>query len=429
MGALYLIILVGLFMIGLPVAISLGSTAMILSLLERGSEFSPNILIQRATYGVNNFLLLSIPFFLYAGKIMNIGSITTRIFSFASALVGSLKGGLGHVNIVASLIFSGMTGTATSDVAGLGAIELKAMKEAGYEDDFAIAITGVSSTIGPIVPPSVPLVIYGLMTGVSIGSILIAGLIPGFLMAVAMMIYVELYAVTHKMERGGKFDFRIAWSSFKSAFLSLLTPLIIIGGILSGVFTPTEAAAVAALYATFLTVFIYREVSFRQFMRVLKETVQDTGTIMFIAAMAMTYGYLITRSNIAVEMADAISTISTNPYVIGLILLVFLLFVGCFLESIAAITILAPVFLPVLAKSSIDPLHFGIVMVLTLMIGLLTPPFGMVLFILNRLTGVPLSRIVKKILPFLIPLLIVDLVIVFFPGIVTFLPNLIFRKG
>ena len=245
MGIWYLVILIAAFLIGIPVAISMGGSAAILMILERGlGAFRPEVIAQKSVYGLNNFLLLSIPLFLYAGKIMNTGNITSRIFDFAKSTVGWLRGGLGHVNIIASVIFAGMTGTATSDAAGLGAIEIKAMREAGYEDDFTFAVTGVSSTIGPIIPPSIPLVIYGLMTGCSIGALLIAGIVPGILMAIAMMIYVEIYAVRHHFPKGERFRISVVWRTFRRAFLSLLTPVIIIGGILSGVFTPTELSLI-----------------------------------------------------------------------------------------------------------------------------------------------------------------------------------------
>lgn len=375
MGIWYLVILIAAFLIGIPVAISMGGSAAILMILERGlGAFRPEVIAQKSVYGLNNFLLLSIPLFLYAGKIMNTGNITSRIFDFAKSTVGWLRGGLGHVNIIASVIFAGMTGTATSDAAGLGAIEIKAMREAGYEDDFTFAVTGVSSTIGPIIPPSIPLVIYGLMTGCSIGALLIAGIVPGILMAIAMMIYVEIYAVRHHFPKGERFRISVVWRTFRRAFLSLLTPVIIIGGILSGVFTPTEAAAIAAVYATVLTVFVYKEVDFKTLKSVLWETLRDSGTIMMICFCASLYGYMITRSKIAEHLASAIAQVSTNPYVITLLLVAFLLVVGCFMENLASITILAPVFLPVLVNSGIDPLAFGIIMIITLMVGLLTPP-------------------------------------------------------
>lgn len=425
MGAIYFFLLLALFLIGIPVAFALGGTSILLTIIERGfSGFNPAFLGQKAAYGLNNFLLLAVPLFLYTGKVMNTGRITKDIFSFAKSIVGSLHGGLGHVNIVSSVIFAGMTGTATSDAAGLGAIELQAMKEAGYEPDFSVAVTGASSTLGPIIPPSLPLVIYGMMTSVSIGGLLVAGIIPGALMTLAMMIYVEYYAMRHNMPKEGKFSFKVLIKEFGKAFFALLTPVIIIGGILTGVFTPTEAAAVAALYATLLTL-IRREISLKDLIPILKETLEDSGAILMIVCIAQVFGYMVTRSGVAADLANLIGSISTNPYVVSILLIIFLLIIGCFLEATAAITILAPTIMPILAASSIDPMHFGVIMVLTLMIGLLTPPFGIVLFILQRQSGLSQNRIVKATLPFLIPLLAVDILLVFFPGLVTWLPSLI----
>ncbi|MFR9189570.1 MAG: TRAP transporter large permease [Anaerotruncus massiliensis (ex Togo et al. 2019)] len=420
MGIWYLVILIAAFLIGIPVAISMGGSAAILMILERGlGAFRPEVIAQKSVYGLNNFLLLSIPLFLYAGKIMNTGNITSRIFDYAKSTVGWLRGGLGHVNIIASVIFAGMTGTATlTRRASARSRSRRCARRATGR--LHLAVTGVSSTIGDhpaehsaghLRPDD------RLLTG----ALPIAGT-KAILMAIAMMIYVA-YAV--RTIQGERFRISVVWRNFRRAFLSLLTPVIIIGGILSGVFTPTEAAAIAAVYATVLTVFVYKEVDFKTLKSVLWETLRDSGTIMMICFCASLYGYMITRSKIAEHLASAIAQVSTNPYVITLLLVAFLLVVGCFMENLASITILAPVFLPVLVNSGIDPLAFGIIMIITLMVGLLTPPFGMVLFVLCKVGDIPLERMVKAVLPFLPPLLIVILLLSFFPQIITFLPNLL----
>ncbi len=423
---LYIGVLMVFFLTGLPVAFGLGGTSIVLTLIERGADnFSSLFLAQRATYGLNNFLLIAVPLFLYTGKIMNTGSITNKIFTFAESLVGWTKGGLGHVNILSSVLFAGMTGTATSDAAGLGAVELAAMKKEGYSSEFSVAVTGASSTLGPIIPPSLPLVIFGMMTNTSIGRLLISGLVPGVIMALAMMLYVELYAHRHHMKRRSRFSIRRVLHCGKVSFFALLTPLIIIGGILSGIFTPTEAAAVAAVYATIVT-FVGKDISLKEYYGVLKETVVDTGVILLIVAMAQVFGYMVTKANVATSLATALTSFSTNRIVVGLLLIVFLLIVGCFLEATAAITILASTLLPIATAVGIDPIQFGVIMVLTMMIGLLTPPFGIVLFILQRLSGLSTTKIAKATLPFLIPLLAVDVLLLIFPGITTWLPSLCF---
>jgi tripartite ATP-independent transporter DctM subunit len=422
----YVGVLFLLFALAVPVAFALAGTAIILTVMERGLSFNAGFFVQRAVSGLDNFLLLSVPFFLYTGRVMNAGGITERIFRFARALVGSMRGGLAQVNIMASIIFAGMSGTAVSDAAGLGTIVIKAMREAGYKDDFSVAITAASSTIGPLIPPSVPLVIYALMTGVSVGGILLAGLIPGLIMGVALMIYVAIYARVKGLPAGEAFSGRELVASFKGGLPALLTPVIIVGGIISGIATPTEASAVAAVYATLLALFVYRATSLKGIFSIAKATVIDTGTIMLIVSMAMIYGYLVTRAGITSAMASGIASISTDPIVVMLLLVGFLMIVGCFLEGTAAIIILSPVLLPVMIATGIDPLHFGVVMVLTLMLGLLTPPFGMVLFVLARISGVPLHVIFKAVLPFLVPLLLVVLLLIIFPPIVTFLPSIAF---
>jgi tripartite ATP-independent transporter DctM subunit len=421
----YVVLLLGLFTLAVPVAFALAGTSIVVTLIERGVDFNPAFMVQKAVSGIDNFMLLSVPFFIYAGKVMNVGGITVRIYAFARSIAGSLRGGLAQVNVVASIIFAGMTGTAVSEAAGLGTVVMKSMREEGYDEEFAVAVIAASSTIGPIIPPSVPMVIYALMANVSVGGMLVAGLVPGLLMGAALMLWVAAFAVRNKLPKGERFRLARVWTSLREGFLPLLTPGILIGGIVSGVFTPTEAAAIGALYATILAVFVYREVKWRDLVEIMRSTVVDTGVVMLIVSMAMIYGYLVTRAGLTVRMVEGISSVSRDPYVVGLLILGFLLIVGCFLEATAAIIILTPVLIPIMQVSGIDPLAYGVVIVLTMMIGLLTPPFGMVLFVLNRITGISLHRIVVAVTPFLVPLLAVDLLLLFFPALVLWLPRLL----
>jgi tripartite ATP-independent transporter DctM subunit len=421
----YVLVLLAMFIAAVPVAFSLAGTSIIITLIERGVGFNPAFMVQKAVSGIDNFMLLSVPFFIYAGKVMNVGGVTHRIYAFAKSLVGSLRGGLAQVNVVASIIFAGMTGTAVSEAAGLGTVVLKSMREEGYKEDFSVAVIAASSTIGPIIPPSVPLVIYALMANVSVGGILMAGLIPGLLMGGALMLWIAVLARRKGLPSGAPFSLRTVWSTFKDGFLPLMTPVLLIGGIVSGVFTPTEAAAIAALYATFLSVVVYRAVSLRELAEIARSTVVDTGVIMLVVAMAMIYGYLVTRAGLTDAMVQWMAGVSTDPIVIGLIIIGFLLIVGCFLEATAAIIILTPVLLPVMQASGLDPMHMGVIIVLTMMIGLLTPPFGMVLFVLSRISGVSLHRIVVAVLPFIIPLVAVDILLLFFPVLVLLVPRLV----
>ncbi|HSV16793.1 MAG TPA: TRAP transporter large permease [Casimicrobiaceae bacterium] len=422
----YVVLLLALFALSVPVAFALAGTSIVVTVLERGFDFNAAFMVQKAVSGIDNFMLLSVPFFIYAGKVMNVGGITVRIYAFARAIAGSLRGGLAQVNVVASIIFAGMTGTAVSEAAGLGTVVMKSMREEGYDEEFAVAVIAASSTIGPIIPPSVPMVIYALMANVSVGGMLVAGLVPGLLMGAALMAWVAAFAIRKKLPRGAPFRLAAVWHALRDGFLPLLTPAILIGGIVSGIFTPTEAAAIGATYATLLAVFIYREVSWRDLGEIMRSTVVDTGVVILIVSMAMIYGYLVTRAGLTLAMVEWIGGISRDPTIVGLLILAFLLIVGCFLEATAAIIILTPVLLPIMTVSGIDPLAYGVVIVLTMMIGLLTPPFGMVLFVLNRITGVSLHRIVVAVAPFLVPLIAVDLLLLFFPSLVQWLPRLLF---
>jgi tripartite ATP-independent transporter DctM subunit len=423
---LFIGVLIFLFLTGLPLAFALGITGLVFMVLTWGTSVNVGIIAQRLFYGVNNFVILAIPLFILVGKLMNTGGITDRIFRFANLLVGHWRGGLGQVNVLASMIFAGTSGLAVADTAGLGIVEIKAMRDAGYDDDFSAAITGASSTVGPIIPPSVPLVIYGILANASIGRLLIGGLVPGILVGLLLMAMVAFYALRKGYPVSKKSSRRELWAGLKKAIGPGLTPFILIGGMLSGMFTPTEAAAIAVLYAFILSFFVYREITLRDFWRLLKETAVETAIITFIIACAMFYGWVLIRSRVPIVLLEAFTSVSTNPLVVLFILNLFLLLIGCFMDTTAAICILVPILAPLLAKVGIDPVHFGLIMVLNLMIGLLTPPYGMNLFILSKITGLSPLRIARSSLPFFIPLLVALAIITIFPPVVTFLPNLIF---
>jgi tripartite ATP-independent transporter DctM subunit len=414
-----------LLIIGVPVAISLAGSSLIYVMLE---GVQPHLVVlHRMIGGIDSFPLLAIPFFIMAGSLMNSGGITNRIYDFALALVGWLKGGLGHVNVVGSVIFAGMSGTAVADAGGLGNIEIKAMRDHGYSVDFAVGITGASSTIGPIIPPSLPFVIYGVMANTSIGKLFAAGVIPGLVMALTMMIMVTYYAHTRGWHRDAKFSIVALWATFKRAFLPLLTPIILIGGMTTGVFTPTEAAIAATVYAIFLGMGVYRTLSFKKLIKVSMETAETTALILLIVAGASIFGYLITLTKVTDNVSALVLSVTTQPWAILLLVNIFLLIVGCFMETIAAITILVPVLLPLMTKIGVDPVHFGLIMVLNLMIGLLTPPVGMVLYILARVANISFERATKACLPFLVPLLVSLALVTYWPSMVMFLPNLFYK--
>ncbi|WP_340108141.1 TRAP transporter large permease [Pikeienuella sp. HZG-20] len=423
--SLFLGVLVLLFVVGIPAAFALGLTSLIVTGFERGFDAIPyTIVAQRMVYGVNSFPLLAIPFFILAGKIMNTGGITDRIFDFARRLVGRLQGGLGQVNIAASIIFSGMSGSAVADAMGIGQIEIQAMRKAGYPDDFSVGVTAASAAIGPIIPPSIPLIIYAVMANVSATALLIAGILPGLLMGLLMMIVVAILARRRNLPTERWEGFALLLTSFIVAIPPLVTPAIIIGGMWSGVFTPTEAAAIAAVYALLIAMVFYREMSLPQLFTILRETMRESAIILLIVAAASLYGWLLVFTQIPQQMVQVVNELSLGPVGLLLIINLFLLVIGLFMETNAAITIFTPMLLPLALAVGVDPVHFGIIMVLNLMLGLLTPPVGMLMFAVAKVANVPMNKALVAIAPFYIPLVLSLLLVTFVPQISLLLPSL-----
>jgi C4-dicarboxylate transporter DctM subunit len=374
---------------------------------------------QRMYASTTSFTLLAIPFFILAGNLMNTGGITERIFRFARALVGHIWGGLGQVNVIASMIFSGMSGAAVADAAGLGMIEMKAMKDNGYEWRFSAAITAASSTIGPVIPPSIPLVIYGHLTEVSVSRLFLAGVIPGVLMGLALMVAVYFISKHRQYPRDQRAALKEILISGKEAALPLLTPAIIVGGILSGQFTPTEASVVACLYALILGLVVYRSISIKELPAV------HTIRIMFIIAAAGFFGWLLILHRIPVQVITGLTTFSSNPIVVMLLIILVLLIFGCFLEGIAVLLITIPIFQKIIIHFAIDPVQFGVVMTLASMIGLLTPPVGMCLYAVSSITGLSIGELTREMWPYLLGIFLVLLAVAFIPSISLWLPNLV----
>jgi TRAP-type C4-dicarboxylate transport system permease large subunit len=449
---------------GIPVAIGMAGACLIYLLIEGNPP--PFVVIHRMVSGIDSFPLLAVPFFILAGNLMNYAGITTRIYNFALALVGWAKGGLGHVNIVGSVIFAGMSGTAVADAAGLGTIEIKAMREHGYDAEFAVGVTAASATLGPIIPPSLPFVIYAMFANVSVGSLFLAGLLPGLVMTIMMMCTVAWFA--HRKGWGGDVPWHtknvlkallelvlvvafplavwcavelgaplmlaftvlmalLLWADKYFAFnavLPIMTPVLLIGGMTSGLFTATEGAIAACVWAMFLGGVWYRTLNWRQFIKASMDTVETTSTVLFIVAAAAIFGWMLTATRTTDAIAFWILSWATEPWHFLLLANALMLFVGCFLEPTAAITILVPILLPIAIQLGIDPIHFGLIMVLNLMIGLLHPPMGMVLFVLARVAGLSVERTTIAILPWMVPLLLALGLITFFPSISLWLPRL-----
>jgi TRAP-type C4-dicarboxylate transport system permease large subunit len=450
---------------GLPVAIAMAGASLVYIL---ATGIAPDfVVVHRMFAGLDSFPLLSVPFFILAGNLMNSAGITNRIYNFALGLVGWLRGGLGHVNVVGSVIFSGMSGTAVADAAGLGTIEIKAMREHGYQAEFAVGVTAASAVLGPIIPPSLPFVVYGMIANVSIGKLFLAGILPGMVMAALMMATVTFYA--HRNGWGGDVPFRLRrvlgvlgelaivgglplaiWGAVQlglpprpaviggfalllladrvfrfPAVLPLMTPVLLIGGMTSGLFTATEGAIAACVWAIFLGTVWYRTLSLPMLVKAAMDTIELTATVLFIVAAASVFGWVLAVSRTTEAIAAWVLAFTNDPSVFLLLANGLMLFVGCFLEPTAAITILTPMLMPIVLKLGIDPVHFGLVMVLNLMIGLLHPPMGLVLFVLARVSNLSFERTTMAILPWLVPLLISLGLITYLPGISLWLPRVL----
>lgn len=409
---------------GLPVAMAMAVASLVFVMVS--GTIPDFVVIHRMYGGIDSFPLLAVPFFIFAGNLMNSAGITNRIYNFALALVGWMKGGLGHVNVVGSMIFAGMSGTAIADAAGLGTIELKAMKDHGYPTEFAIGVTAASATVGPIIPPSLPFVIYGMMAGVSIGQLFLAGVIPGLIMGVTMMLTVAYYAHTRNYGTDAVFSWARLGKTFVEAFLAMMTPVLLVGGMTMGVFTPTEGAIAASAWALGLGLFWYRTLNWNLLVKISMDTIETTATVLFIVAAASIFGWLLTVTRVTDAVALWVLSFTQDPNMFLLLANLLMLFVGCFLEPTAAITLLVPILIPICQKLGIDLVHFGLVMVLNLMIGLLHPPMGTVLFVLSRVAKLSFERTTMAILPWLVPLIATLALCTYVPAVVLWLPRQFF---
>jgi tripartite ATP-independent transporter DctM subunit len=389
----------------------------------------PGIVIpQKVAMAANSFPLLAAPLFILMGNLMNTSGISYRIFDFAKAVVGWMRGGLCHANIVGSLIFAGMSGSAVADAAGMGAVEIEAMTKEGYAPEVAGAVTAASATIGPIIPPSLPMIVYGVAAETSIGSLFVAGIIPGLLMTVALMIMVRHIAIRDNLPRHPFEGVRALLVAFRRAFWALMAPVVLFGGLLSGIFTPTEAAAVAVIYALLLGLFVYREIRIADLPKLILDTVETTGVVMALVMTASLLGYCISVSRLPQVFGSTLTSLTTNPLVYLLIVNVLLLVVGFFMEALAAMLVLIPILVPPALALGIDPVQFGLVFVLNLMIGTITPPVGVVLYVTAKVANVPFEAIVRATTPFLIPLVAVLAMITLWPPLTTWLPSVLLGR-
>jgi len=410
-------------LVGLPIAVALGLVAIFTMVVTAGPDLLI-IFVQRTYAGTTSFPLLAIPFFVLAGNLMNVGGTTERIFQVAQLCVGRIRGGLAHVNVVGSVIFAGMSGSAVADAAGMGVIEHRAMTKAGYTSRFAATITAVSSTIGPIIPPSIPFVIYGSLANVSVGALFLAGIVPGLLMAVAMMTVIALFAKRMNLPRGDGFPpLRVAAGTIARAAPALLLPPTILVVIFAGIATPTEAAVVAAAYAFILGQYVYRELDWAATVDVLWDTARQTAQVMFIIALAAPFGWVLIQQQIPNAILTAFLGMSSEPWVILLIINVVLLILGMFIEGIAIMIIAYPVLLPIIVKIGVDPVHFGVILVLNIMIGLITPPVGLCLYVVAGIAKISIAEITREIWPYVLALIALLMLITYVPALSLWLPH------
>jgi tripartite ATP-independent transporter DctM subunit len=381
------------------------------------------VLPQKMAGSMNSFPIVAAPLFILMGNILGAAKITDRIVAFASAVIGWVRGGYAHASILTSMIFAGMVGSAVADAAGSGAIEIRAMKKAGYKPETAAAITAAAATIGPIIPPSLPMVIYGVMADVSIGKLFMGGVIPGVLMGLSLMAMVAVVARREGMARQAFVGFRVIGRTFLDCFFAVMTPVVILGGMFSGFFTPTEAAAVACLYALFLGFVVYRTLKFEQLGPILVDTAVTTGIVMVLVMAAAALGWCISISRVPQTLTPIILAAIDSPLVFLLLVNVLLLVVGCFMEALAAMLILIPILAPAAASYGIDPVQFGVIVVLNLIIGTITPPMGVVLFVVTRIAEIRFETMARAILPWLIPLLVVLAAITVYPPLTLWLPQ------
>jgi len=416
-------VLIVSFLLGVPIVLSIMSCGVVylamtgLDLSIIAEQICPNMF--------NSYTLLAVPMFILMASVMNTGNVTNLLFGFCKALIGKQRGALAQVNIIVSLIFSGMSGSAVADASGIGLIEVEAMKEDGYDPAFSAALTSATSTVGPIIPPSIPMVIYSMLSGASVGALFLGGVIPGVLLCAFLSFYVAYISKKRNYPRGKKYTFREFLGYFKRAFPAVLTPVILFAGIYGGVMTPTEAGAVAALYAMIIAVFLYRSISFRQLVEAVKNTALATGVITLLTASSFVMSFMVAREGISGIIANWVLNITQNKYLLLLVINLVFLMLGMVLDISVIQYVFIPLVLPIVVALGINLVHFGVVIVLNMMIGLSTPPFGMCLFVSSSLAKAKLDRVSKQIIPMILVMILMLFILCYVPVLVTWLPGLL----
>ena len=411
-----------LFVLGFPVALAIGIPCIAYVFLK---GFPIDLIAQRTLYALDSFPLVAVPVFLFVGSLMNSAGISRHIYKFADTATGRLPGGLAQVNIFGSLIFAGMSGSALADIGGLGRIEIDAMRSKGFTASFAAAVTSSSAIIGPIFPPSIPLIIYGTVTGVSVLQLLLGGIVPGLLCVAMLMLMTGVLATLRNYPRSERWPTRHElWRDLKPALPALLAPVILIGGMLAGYFTPTEIASVTVLYTVLVSWLFYRELTWAGVLRAAYETIHASAGILLIVAVAALFGWILSVEQVPQRLTEAMLAFSKDPYVLLLVVNALLILVGMFLDSTTAILVIAPIIAKPLMAAGVDPVHLGMVVVFNLMIGLLTPPMGLALFLVADIAKVSMRDVLREMVPYYLPLVITLLLITYIPAITTWLPRL-----
>ena len=419
-SVIILVVMIALMMLRVPVAFSMALAAVVALVI---GDIPLTLVPQRMFNSLDSFPLLAIPLFVFVGEAMNTGGITTRIFNFAREYVKHITGSLGHVNVISNIIVAGMSGSAVADASAIGVVEIKAMEEDGFDRDWSAALTAASSTIGPIIPPSIPFVIYAIITETSIGRLFLGGVVPGLMMGISLMVLVYIMA----KKRGYKVEPKATWgerlTATRKAIPSLMTPVIMFSGIVFGIVTPTEGAGIAAAYAIFLGFVVHREMTLPELYHILLRTVHCTAVIMLIICSSSAITWVVQTSGLPNQVADWLLSISSSKVLLLVFINVVLLIMGCLLESNSIIMIMVPVLMPLIHALGVDPVHFGVFFILNVMIGLITPPVGMCLYVICNIANVSFERMSRAIVPMIIPLVIVLFLITFIPDLVLWLPN------
>ena len=417
-----LVIFLILIALGTPISFAMLISAAITLLVNGG--FPMDVLVQRVVFSLDSMSLLAVPLFLFAGELMNAGGITKRIMDFCSAVVGHIKGGLCHVSVLACMIFAGVSGSSNADTAAVSSIAVPAMRDEGYDDDVAVSVVACGGTIGPIIPPSIPLIIFGSITSISVGRLLLAGMIPGIIFGLALMGVSSIYAHKRNYPTRPRAKLVDIWKAFRKSILALFAPVVILGGIVSGVFTATEAGAIAAVYCLIVSA-IYKELSLKKIKEAILNTARSSASVLIIIAAGTLFGWILAIAQFPSAVATFIGNLTSNSTVIIMIFIGMMLVIGLFIEGLAAMAILVPVFMPIITSIGYDPVQFGILFLLCISIGAITPPVGMVLFTACGVTNTPLKRVGKTIYIFAFGMLIATLLIAFIPQLSLFVPNLL----